>query len=50
MWRNNKMTFKEWLFAGMCFVIFYLILHILHYEPKTIQLKEIEVHGPSRNN
>lgn len=48
--RDNRMTFKEWLFAGICFAIFFLALNVINDKPVTIELKEIEVHGHSRNN
>ena len=48
--KDNKMTFKEWLFAGVCFALFYLILNEINDNPVTIELKEIKVYGHSRDN
>ena len=48
--KDSRMTFKEWLFAGVCFALFYLAVNEINYKPVTIELKEIEVHGHSRNN
>jgi hypothetical protein len=48
--RDNRMTFKEWLFAGVCFAIFYLAVNEINDNPVTLELKEIKVYGHSRTN
>ena len=49
-WRIHKVTFKEWIFAVVAFVIFYFFINIINEKPITLELKEIVVDGHSSTN